>query len=178
MVPEKGLPYLIKALSIVVHEDKHKDARLLLIGDGSQRSFIIKLIKKYNVQHNTFLLGILSRKRIAVHLSKASIFVFPSIKEGMPFSLLEALSSGLPAIGTNISGVKDLIIHGYNGLLVPSRDSKALAEAISYLLDDKNLRLKMSENARKHILTNFSYQKILPQLERLYAEAIEMHHMA
>ena len=173
MVPEKGLPYLIKALSIVVHEDKHKEVRLLLIGDGSQRSFIIKLIKKYNVQHNTFLLGILPRKKIAVHLSKASIFVFPSIREGMPISLLEALSSGLPVVGTRISGVRDLVIHGYNGLLVPPKNSRALATAISYLLENEDLRDRMSKNARKYIVANFDYQKVLPQLEQLYAEAIK-----
>jgi len=177
MVPQKGLSYLIKALSTVVHEYKHKEVRLLMTGDGPQKPLIIKLIRKYNIQHNVSLLGILPRKEVAEHLSKASIFVFPSIKEGMPFSLLEALASGLPAIGTNIPGIKDLIVHGYNGLLVPPRDPEALAEAISYLLDNKNLRLKMGRNARNYIEANFSYQKILPQLEQLYAEATEVHHM-
>ena len=178
MVPEKGLPYLIKALSTVVHEYKHKEVRLLMAGDGPQKPLIIKLIRKYNIQHNVSLLGILPRKEVAKRLSKASIFVFPSIKEGMPFSLLEVLASGLSAIGTNIPGIKDLIIHKYNGLLVPPRDSEALAKAISYLLDNRDVRLKMGENARKYIVANFSYQKILPRLERLYAEAIEVHNMS
>jgi len=176
MVVEKGLTYLIKALDIVVHEYKHKEIQLLIVGDGPQRYLIMKLIKRYNLKSNVSLLGVLPRKRVAEYLSKASIFVFPSIKEGMPFSLLEALSSGLPVIGTNVSGVRNLIVHGYNGLLVPPKDPKAIAEAISYLLDNRSLRLKMSKSAREFIIANFSYQKILPKLEQLYNEAIEVYH--
>ena len=175
MVPEKGLLYLLKALDIVVHKDGYEQVRLLMIGDGSQRPLILKLIRKYNLESNVVLLGFLPRRKVAEHLSKASIFLFPSIREGMPISLLEALSSGLPVVGTRISGVRDLVIHGYNGLLVPPKNSRALATAISYLLENEDLRNRMSKNARKYIVANFDYQRVLPQLEQLYAEAIKIY---
>jgi len=175
MVPEKGLLYLLKALNMVVHKDGYEQVRLLMIGDGPQRPLILKLTRKYNLGNNVVLLGFLPRRKVAEYLSKASIFLFPSIREGMPISLLEALSSGLPVVGTRISGVRDLVIHGYNGLLVPPKNSRALAKAISYLLENEDLRNRMSKNARKYIVANFDYQKVLPQLEQLYAEAIKIY---
>jgi len=161
-MPEKGLLYLLKALDIVVHKDKYEQVRLLMIDDGPQRSLILKLSRRYKLENNIVLLGFLSRRKVAEYLSKASIFLSPSIREGMPISLLETLFSGLPIIGTRISGVRDLVIHGYNGLLVPSKNFRTLATAISYLLENEDLRNRTSKNARRYVVANFDYQRVLP----------------
>jgi len=176
MVPEKGLKYLIEAMSVLVHKYGHKDICLLLIGTGPQKSLLFRLVRRYRLSNNVNFLGRLPRKEIAEYLSKATLFTFPSLREGMPFSLLEALSSGLPVVGSNVPGVRNLIIHNYNGLLVPPKDPMSLARAITYLLENRDLRLEMSRNAREYIMTNFSYEKVLPLLERLYSEAIELHY--
>jgi len=176
MVPEKGLRYLIEAMNLLVHRYRHKDVRLLLIGAGPQQFLLYKLVKKYRLSNNINFLGWLPRKKVAEYLSKATLFVFPSLREGMPFSLLEALASGIPAVGSNVPGVRSLIIHKYNGLLVPPKDSISLARAIAYLLENKDLRLEMSRNARKYIMANFSYQRVLPLMEQLYTEAIKLHY--
>jgi len=176
MVPEKGLRYLIEAMNILVHKYGHRDVHLLLIGAGPQQSLLFRMVKKYQLNNNVNFLGWLPRRKVAEYLSKATLFVFPSLREGMPFSLLEALSSGLPAVGSNVPGVRSLIIHKHNGLLVPPKDPTSLARAIAYLLKHRDLRLEMSKNARKYVMANFSYQRVLPLMEQLYTEAIESHY--
>jgi len=169
MVPEKGLKYLLKALYIL-QKSGYKDVRLIMAGDGPERFKIINLIRKYQLTNNVRMLGHVPRKILAKYLSLATIFVFPSLREGMPIALFEALASGLPSVCTDVPGIKDYITHGYNALLVPPKNPEIMADAIAMLLEDRILRRKLSENARKYVITNFSYQKIIPVLEKFYEE--------
>lgn len=171
MVPEKGLTYLIKALTIVIKEHFLKDINLKLIGDGPQLPFLMKMVRKFNLNKYVRFLGSRSRKEIANILARSSIFVFPSLREGMPLSVLEAMSCGLPVIGSRVVGLKNLVVDGYNGLLVPPKDPKSLADAITLLITDSILKKRLSKNAREYILRKHSYTQILPKLQRIYCEA-------
>jgi colanic acid/amylovoran biosynthesis glycosyltransferase len=170
MVAEKGLLYLVAAIDFLVHQYS-SNIRLIMIGTGPLMSHVMDLTKKCDLTKNISFLGDLPRIEVARYLSEAGIFVFPSIKEGMPLSVLEAMSSGLAVVATDISGVKDLIINGKNGLLVPNRNPQALAKAIYILINDRKLRNTLSFNAREHIINNYCYQKILGSLENLFKEA-------
>ena len=129
--------------------DRFKDYKLVFYGDGPDR---IKL------QHKAATLGIDDRvefkgnvKHVAEHIEKARLFILASGHEGMPNSLIEAMSLGLACISTDCpcGGPRDLIVHGVNGLLVPVNDKKAMTEAILRVLEDDRLSNDMGEAATK-----------------------------
>lgn len=167
-VPEKGLLYLIKAIELVV--SKYKDAKFVLVGDGPVLLSIRKMVNKSRLNRNVKFTGFLDSKSISNILSKATAFVFPSLKEGMPKAVLEAMASGLPIIASNIPGVNEVVKDKYNGLLVPPRNHHALAETIINIINDKGLVVKLGINARKTVETNHSWDLIINMLESIYEE--------
>jgi len=172
MVPEKGLKYLIKALHIVIKEHYLKNISLKLIGDGPQSSSLLKMVRRFDLKKHVRFLGSRSRKEVANILARSSLFVFPSIREGMPFSVLEAMSCGLPVIASRVIGLRNLVVDGYNGLTVPPGDSKSLADTIALLITDSTFKERLSKNAREYVLRKHSYDQILPKLLRMYHEVI------
>lgn len=171
LVAEKGLDYLIKAMHMLVNDYKKRDVKLNLLGDGPRASYLATLVKRFQLQKNVIFWGRVSRKQVAHQLSKASIFTFPSIREGMPLSVLEAFSSGLPVVGFKVPGVEGVVVHGYNGMLVQARNVKALADTILFLLENHSLREQLGKNARENAVSNYSFERIIPRLESLYMEA-------
>jgi len=165
------LDTIVKATRIVAR--KSKDVEVCMVGDGPLRSNTIQLVHSYNLTNLFSFTGTLGSSQVAEKLGKASIFILPSLKEGMPFSLLEAMASGLAVVGSNISGINDVVVHGKNGLLVPSSSPEALAEAILTLLKDSNLRRRLGENARNYVVERHSWATQLPKIERFYDEALE-----
>ena len=105
-------------------------------------------------------------------LAKADIFCLPSYREGVPSALLEACASGLPIITTNVPGCRDVVTHGVNGLLVPTKNSQALAEAIETLLANPPLRETMGKAGRQLALEKFSLEKIINQTLEVYEKAL------
>jgi len=95
------------------------------------------------------------------YLKNFDIFVLPSIKEGLPYVILEAGLAGLPVITSNVGGIPEIIEDGKDGLLVPPKDPEALAEAIKRLVDDKSLRDTLAANLHKKIKAEFSMEKML-----------------
>ncbi|MEK7165035.1 MAG: glycosyltransferase family 4 protein [Patescibacteria group bacterium] len=96
----------------------------------------------------------------------ADIFVIPSVKEGMPYVLLEAMAAGLPIVATNVGGIPEIIKDGQTGLLVPPKNPEKLAAAIGRLIDDPGLRNKLATNARKKV-KKYSLSKMLAQYQEL-----------
>ena len=171
-VPEKGLEYLVEAAKTVVN--MFGNVRFLLIGYGPLKTKIMKLASDSGMLGKSIFFGdTMSRDEIAKILCKASIFAFPSLKEGLPLSVLEAMACGLPVVGFDISGVRDLVRHDETGLLVPPRNSKLLAEAIKCLLNDKSLKRKFGRRARQIATEKYDWKTVLTALENVYREAID-----
>ena len=171
-VPEKGLTDLIKAAKIVVSINSR--VKFLLIGGGPLKSRLFNLIRNFHLEKNVFLIGPVGKEEIAKYLAEASIFVFPSSREGMPKSILEAMSAGKPMIASDIPGINEIVKDGVNGVLVPPKNPEKLASAILTLLEDENLRKKMGKCARNIALERFSWEKILNMLSSVYEEAIRI----
>ena len=93
-------------------------------------------------------------------LNQARVFIQPSLYEGHPKTLLEAMSCGLPCIGSDVTGIKEDIEHGVTGYLCGT-DSDAIAEAIDVVLSDASLREKLGHNARDYIADNYSLDRVL-----------------
>lgn len=169
-VPEKGLNCLINAAKIVVKE--YKDAEFVLIGYGQLKAKVMKFAYNYDLLKNVHFTGPFNRDQIADFLGKASIFILPSFKEGLPLSLLEAMASGVAAVGSHIQGISDVVTHGQNGLLVPPENPEALANTVITLLNDENLRRRLGQSARRLMKEKHNWDMITHKIEKVYLEAI------
>ena len=167
-VPEKGLPYLVKAAKLVV--EKRKNVRFLLVGYGPLKTRIERLAHDYGLDRFLSIIGPVSRDKIPGILGKASIFAFPSLSEGQPISVLEAMACGLPVVCSAVPGLKEVVKHQINGLVVPARNSLALSNALLTLLSCEDMRKTMGQNSRRLALSKYNWQVVVNQLEKVYSE--------
>lgn len=171
-VPEKGLEYLVEAAKIVA--DEFEDVRFLLVGYGPLKAKIMKLVYDRGLL-GRFLrfTGALSRDEVAKVLGKAAVFVFSSLKEGLPLSVLEAMACGVPVVVSDIQGINEIISDQHNGFLVPPKKPEALANVVLTLLNDKNLRRRLGQNARQLMVERYSWDMVISKMEKVYNEAIK-----
>lgn len=154
LAPEKGHKYLIEAFAKLALNDW----KLSLIGDGSEKTMLKDLVLKLGISDKVKFYGHL--KDFQKHLSEAKIFVMPSLQEGFPNALLEAMSVPLPCISTRyFNGESEIIIDGVNGLLVRPANANELSEAIAKLINNENLRNKFMNEAVK-VKDLYSLEKI------------------
>ncbi len=160
----KGHKYLIDALPEII--DKHPNTMLYIVGEGKLRKKLEKQIDNHNLKKNIVLLGF--RTDIYEILRASDLFVMPSIWEGLPLALLEAMLMECPIIVSDVEGIDDVITHNVNGVITPSKDVGNLTESILMLLGDSDKRLKMGKEARKHVLENFSEEEMCKQYEKVF----------
>ena len=96
------------------------------------------------------------------------IFVLPSVLEGLPRVVIEAMAMAKPIVATDISGVREQLIHDSNGLIVPPKNPEALADAIFYLINDNNKAIRLGKKARKSAELKFDLKQTVCNIERLY----------
>ncbi len=155
--PEKGHRFLIEAFADL----KTNEWELSIVGDGKEMENLKKLAAELNVEKRVIFHGHL--KDFSFQLSEAQIFVLPSLKEGFPNALLEAMSVPLACITTDFfQGNNEIIDHGVNGLIVKPQDAKELTSAMELLVNDESLRNKLSKNAFK-VREEYSFGKISDQ---------------
>jgi glycosyltransferase involved in cell wall biosynthesis len=133
---------------------------------------ISKLIMKAKGMHNVRYLGILKTEEVIRWYQKASIFVHPSFMEIFPMTDLEALACGTPVVATPVGGIPEIVCDGKNGISVPVGDPVRLAEAIQYLLENKNIRIKYGEEGRKWVVKCFSLEAVTKRLCGIYEEIL------
>lgn len=156
----KGHPYLIEACAQL--KAQGVQFRCLLVGEGEDRPQIEAQIAQLGLSDQVTLLGHQPRKRVSELLAQADVMVLPSIKvasgkqEGIPVALMEALATELPVVATSISGIPELIEDGRSGLLVPERDSTALAQALLKLHNDPMLGKQLGAAGREKVLHEFN----------------------
>lgn len=172
-VPEKGLEYLIQAFRLVLNYKK--EVRLVLVGDGPEKPKIVALVNSLGLQKNVFFEVPLDSRGIASQLSESALFVLPSVREGFPRILLEAMSCAKPVVAFKIPGIKEIVKNDYNGILVKLRDAKSLAKAILELLEDNDRARHLSSNARETIVEHHTWDKYLAKLDRVYEMALSMN---
>jgi len=156
--PEKNLFNLLKALPNIL-------VKLVLVGRGSLKRKLKQLAEKEKI--NIEFIDIIANKDLPKEYNKSELFILPSLYEGCPKALLEAMSCGLPCIGSNVQGIKEIIIHKENGYLCEITP-ESIKRAIIEVLINKDLQDKIGKNARKTILENFSLNKILEKEKELY----------
>ncbi len=140
--------------------------RLLLVGDGDLRGDLEAQARSLGLSETVTFAG--HRTDVPKALAVFDVFVLPSLWEGMPNVVLEAMAAGLPVVATAVGGTPEVVVDGVTGFLVPPRDPDALAEAITRLLRDPDLRRKMGQAGQKRIEQHFSIEETVRQTEALY----------
>lgn len=165
LVAEKDYATLIDAAALLKHQTSNFELRTFVIGDGYERPMLEKKIAELGLQNDVFLLGAIPNAER--YLKAFDVFVLPSIKEGLPYTLLEAMAAGLPIIATRTGGMPE-ILEPQNGLIVPPRDPKAIADAIKKLLADNQLQKNLSANARTYAERELTLDRMVRQTTVVY----------
>ncbi|RLE62103.1 MAG: hypothetical protein DRJ47_11220, partial [Thermoprotei archaeon] len=147
---EKGLRYLLLAIPEVVKKVPNTEL-IILGGTKNEEEKFISLLKRLKINNYVKFRGKISNKQLIKIYQEAHVLVIPSLSEGHAIVPLEALACGTPVIGTQISGIKETVMDGYNGLLVEPGNHKAIADAIIKLLSNPDLLEKLSTNARPSV---------------------------
>lgn len=167
LTESKGLPYLIKAIKHLKTSNGDLTAfKVIIAGDGHLKKKLKNLIHEFGLTEQVSLPGHI--KEIESVLSLTEIFVLPSLYEGFPLALLEAMASGCAVIGSNAGGIPDIITNSKTGFIVKRGDSRAIAEHIKLLLSNKDLRLKLGKNGREHVRKKYKWAKIVRSVSQIY----------
>lgn len=159
----KGLDSLVAALPQVTAARK---VRCWIVGEGPLKQALQEQAAQLGVADKLCFLG--ERSDIPALLNAFDVFVLPSVSEGMPITILEAMAAAKPVVATDVGGVGEMFEPGISGLLVPPRQPQALADALNRLLADDTFRAQVATAARARIDTYFTQQTMVAATDRLY----------
>ena len=183
--PIKGFHVMIEALNII--KNKYKDIIVYVAGENildnsslkkklklsGYAKYLLTLIKKYNLENNIVFLGLLNGEEMCDRLLKSNIYIQTSSIENSSNSLGEAMLLGMPCIASNVGGTSSMLKDKEEGILYPFGDYCLLAHYIEQILENKELTLKLSENARNKAKITHNKEKNVNTIIRIYNEIIE-----
>jgi L-malate glycosyltransferase len=165
----KGIQYFLDAAVILAA--RFPDVRFLVAGDGESRKELEEYAHRHGLGPRVVFTGF--RNDVPELLSEAAVSVLPSLSEGLSNTLLESMAAGVPVVATSVGGNPEVIEHGVTGLLVPLRDSAALAAAVSRVLEDKDLAASFAQAGMRRVAELFSMERSVRETEHLYQRLVE-----
>ena len=171
----KGFHHLIEAFAQV--HCKHPHAHLLAVGvihDKQEAKLWEDRIKELNLESHITFTGGVAHRYVMPFLKEMDIYAFPSLYEGSPNSLLEAMGAGLPIVASDIDGARALIEDQVTGLLVPPENVDNLAECLSFLVENEILRTRLGEAAKQSAQTRFSPSREVARWMQEYTRTIAL----
>lgn len=166
--PEKAIQDLLRAAVLV--RQRCPDARCAVWGDGPSRAELERLVDALGLGGVVELRGPTGAPEVA--LRELGIFVLPSLSEGCPNVLLEAMATGLPVVATNVGGSAGVVQDQETGLLVPPGDPAQLAQAIVRLIEDPAQAAHLARQARRRVHSDFSIERMVDRIQALYERAL------
>jgi glycosyltransferase involved in cell wall biosynthesis len=173
VIPRKGLHVLLAALNNIEAENWRLSVVGSLESDRKYAQSIIQLVKDYNFERHVIFHGILDDKQLEEIMLEHHILAVPSYHEGFGIAYLEGMGYGLPAIGTSSGGASEIITHEVDGYLVPRENVSLLAECISGLMQDRELLIDMSLQARARYLEHPSWEESMARVRNFLVENIK-----
>lgn len=161
---EKGFEYLIEALKLLTEQGV--EARVIIIGEGPERSFLEEIVNKGNLQQKIWMPGWRSSARNYIPLF--SVFVISSLTEGLPITLLEAMQAKVPVIATRVGGIPEVLDKGTAGILVRPGSATALAEGITHIRADRQFAHKLAAYAYQRVTGKYSSNAMASGYLQLY----------
>ncbi|MCR4416193.1 MAG: N-acetyl-alpha-D-glucosaminyl L-malate synthase BshA [Ignavibacteria bacterium] len=165
--PVKRVPDVIRIFHLVKQKVPSK---LILAGDGPDRSECEKLVRELNLKNDVYFLG--KQEAVVDILNAGDIFIMPSQSESFGLSALEAMACGLPTVTTSIGGLPELVVHNETGYIAEIGDVERMAKYTIDLLTNSNKYKKFSENARKRAVEFFNKEKIVNLYEEFYQKVL------
>jgi glycosyltransferase involved in cell wall biosynthesis len=169
--PQKSHDVLVRAFGDFLSQQSELDPHLVLAGDGPERDALERLVRELRLESRVHFLGHVEANW-ALYRS-FDVFALASAWEGLPFSLLEAMASGLPVVATDVGGVRDAIVGGVNGLLVTAGGTDDLAAAL-FSLTDPARRDQLGRRARADAVRCFDVRRMVDETVVVYDEGIAM----
>lgn len=145
--------------------------RVLLVGEGPMEQFLKELTKHLGLDRVVVFTG--HQERVVDYLSAMDVFVLPSLSEGIPMALLEALAIARPVVATRVGGIPEVIEHGVNGLLVDPEDTSLLARSIRELIEDRSKAIGLGKAGRVRIEREFSANLMADRMMDMYRSLLE-----
>lgn len=164
LVEQKGHKYLIDAFKEL--QSKAKDLRLLIVGDGPLRKVLEEQTKRLAIDGKVIFAG--QREDIPELLKVIDIFVLPSLTEGLPLALLEAMASEKPIVASNVSGIPYVLDDKLNGFLVPPKQHSMFAETMAYLIQNPDIAKKIASAAKCKAYEKYNAKDMIKQYQLLY----------
>lgn len=172
LVKRKGLIFLLKSWAII--SKRINNAVLVLIGSGenqpdSVEEELLKMAENLNIKNKVIFLGEKKREEVAAYLKTADIFVYPSIHpEGRAVSVLEAMSTEVPVVVTDIGGLREIVTDGISGYLVEVNDFEIFSLRLKKLINDKKLRALLGKEGRKEVIKNYSLERSAEEIDKYF----------
>ena len=176
-VEKKGLSYAIAAVAKLV--EKHRKIEYVIIGDGELRPQIERQIGELKLSNHVRLLGWQDQSEVVPWLGRAHVFLAPSVtaadgnEEGTPTAIIEAFAMGLPVVATRHSGIPEMVEDGKSGYLVPERDTEALADRLSHVIEHPDRWAEFGRVGRQHVEQHFDIDRLNDHLVNTYQEMLD-----
>lgn len=175
LIQRKGIDVLLRAMPAILHE---RDVRLVITGEGDRKDEWMQLASELGLDSVVEFAGFVSDDELAVLYQQCSAYVHPAIfddrgdTEGLGVVLVEALSYGCAVVASAVGGIIDVISHEKTGLLVPEKDSKALADAVVRILEDKVLASKLGAQGLVHVQEFFDWDHIATHTREVWQSVL------
>lgn len=163
----KGLDILVNACALL--RDTGLDFTCDLVGDGSERATLEKLVRTLNLQKQVHFWGAVPHEDVIRYYQEADLFVLPSRREGIPVSVMEAMATELPVVATRVTGLPEIIDNGRTGTLVPPENGRLLADAIVRLTKKSDILGEMGLRGREKIEVEFNIELSVERLLALWS---------
>lgn len=167
---QKGISYLIDACRYL--RDKKIPFNLVILGDGEERENLQRQVLDLGLEKHVKFEGMVPHSRVGQYLSESGVCILPSIEEGFGVALIEAMLCKTPVIGFNSGSIPEIIIDNKTGLLVPAKDSIALAKTIELVFKDRNLTRRLTREGYKYASTIFTPEAIAEKMKQIYNEVV------
>jgi len=166
--PAAGLDALIQAFATLVHRHAHERLRLLIVGDGPERTRLERLARSLGAEARVTFVGAVPHHAVPQWVAQMDIFATLSNSEGFGVGVLEASACGLPVVVSDVGGLCEVVRHGETGLVVSPRDPESAARALDSLVCDPALRARMGAAGRAFVLDNYEWSKTVDVMVGVY----------
>jgi L-malate glycosyltransferase len=171
--PPYGIEHLVRAFALLIRKyEGRKNIRLEIAGDGSLRESLERLAKDLGVRNQVSFLGHIAHSQVPQLLNTFSVFCALSLSESFGVAILEASACQVPVVATNIGGLPEVVRNNLTGFIIPAKDARAAADAISKLIDQESLRQDFGQAGRKFVLENFEWTQNAKRMENVYESVL------
>lgn len=166
LIPRKGVKYLLMAMPKILRE--RNSIKLMVVGEGPEKNELLEICDKLEIKNSVSFLGHVSNGELKKLYNSAVALVLPSLREGMPLVLLEAMAAGCPVVATEIDGMGETVRNEETGLLVKPEEPDELAQAVIKVLSEEVETRKMIQKARGIVKKRFDRSHMVEEIDKLY----------